>query len=230
MNRIPVARGLLGATTWAASASSPAGKASGEGADDSSGPYVIVQDTWVYLIDESDAYLDRARDDLAHRNPKSAAANVRKAAALVKAESARAIDEDRKRLARDAEALLQVAQEIDRGKLVKADDLDQAVWLARLDLGIHHDLQAAESWARKDTREAGRSLSAATRYVAAAARSADAKVSADVRTALANAQRIGDRATQGVGNVVESDWMRAREDLHKAIRSLSKDADPGRAS
>ena len=196
------------------------------------GPESAVPDSWIYVIDEPGVYLDRACNDLRRRQRPEAASDVRRAAALIDIEATRAKGADRARLKRDASELLQLADQIEAGRLADAKRLSLAVAIARVDLGIHHDLRAAAAWMRHDRLAAGRSLAAAGRYVNGASSGLDEKVPASLSEELHQAEGLGDRLAHGAEDTSESAWTRAREALRRAFRLLdekleAKSAAPG---
>lgn len=231
-----VAAPLLLAIAWpdAWSASSPAPAPTPAMAADASGasktrpdpeqldPYLVVQDSWVYLVDEPGIYLDRAREELSRKQPQKASANVRKAAAMVEAEARRAFGEDEVRLERDATALMRVANEIDAGKLSDPQRLDRAFVAARADLGLHHDLKAAEAWLKRDTQAAGRSIAAAARYARSALHGIDKTTAVRFDEGLQSVEQLGSRLGNRTEGAVESDWTRARNTLGHALEALGR--------
>jgi len=106
---------------------------------DGSLPYAVVEDTWIYLIDEPGIYLDQARADLRRGMFTRAATDVRKAAAMIDADATRADAPNRARLKQNVGALLQVAAGIDAGRVTDGERLDIAIAKARTDLAVHHD-------------------------------------------------------------------------------------------
>jgi hypothetical protein len=208
------ALGCLVAATLGAAGVAPARAA------DTALPYLIVEDSWIYMIDAPRLYLDRAHEDLRHGHPALAAAAVRKAAALVGDEASRAGGPDQGRLQRDAGALLQVADEVDTGRIAGPRRLDLAVVTARADLGVHHDLGASEAWARKDAQEAGRSLAAASRYVEGALVTLDDKVAASSAQGLQTIEGFGEHLAAGTDGAVQPEWARARATMDQALNEL----------
>jgi hypothetical protein len=161
--------------------------------------YLSVQDSWPPRIDEPGLDLDRARAQLRRGRTKLAAAEVRQAAAVVADAANRAGGADKARLQGDANALLQVAGEIDAGRIEQPTRFDVAVVPVHEDLGLRHDLQAAGAWARQQTEAAGRSLAAASRMV----------------------EGFGAHLAAGTGSAVESEWTRARDTVQAALDDLS---------
>jgi hypothetical protein len=200
-------------TTAAAKQAGSAGK---------EGPYWVVEDQWTHVTDDPGVLLDRARDDLGKGRTKRAAAAVRKAAAMLDAEATLATGEDRASLKRDASALMAVAAQIEAARLTVPARLDIALLAARADLGTHHELRAAEAWARRDTVAAGRSLAAAARAVDRAWGSIGDTVPDHMRQVLREVESVGDRLSSRADDVAEADWARARNALGQAIEALGK--------
>ena len=170
-------------------------------------PYLVVQDTWIYVIDEPGVYLDRARDEIGKKQYKLAATNLRKAAAMVNAEADRAGDDAKTHLKRDAAALQVVAGDVVAGKVTNAKLLDEQLSQARADLASHHYAKAAEAWAKKDYAVAGRSLAAAARYVESGFTSLGQRSSADVKAAASYGDSLADQGA----NATDSDFNTARD-------------------
>lgn len=186
---------------------------------DKEAPYVVVQDSWIYVIDEPGVYLDRARGEVARKQYKLAATNLRKAAAMIDKEAAdRASDDDKTKLTRDAAALLVTAQDVGAGKVTDARQLDKQMAQARANLASHHYIKSAEAWAKKDYVAAGASLAAAAHYVENGFGSLGQKATGDVKSAAS----YGDRLTDQGASAVESDFNAARNAVGGAIDKLGK--------
>lgn len=181
-----------------------------------------AKDSWIYVIEEPGAYLDRAHGALQRRRRADAAANVRRAAAMIDSEATRARGSDRVRLRRDGGALIQVASDIESGALVDTARFDLVVSVARADLGIHHDMMASKAWIRHDEPAAGRALRAAGRYVCSAWMPLDPKMPAQVREALRQVEVLGDRLARRGQRATEAEWTQAHDALHLALQELGK--------
>lgn len=216
MNRLPL-RCLLAATLGLAGLVPPFAANAADGAAQQ-----IAEDSWTYRVDVPGLYLDRAHVDLRQGQPARAAADLRKAAAMIADEAKLASDGDQARLQRDSRSLLQVADQVDAGRMRGARRLDLAVVTARADLGAHQDLRAAEAWARQDTQAAGRSLAAAARYTEGALATLDGRVAAGSARGLQAVEGFGEQLADRTGSAVDTGWERARGALHEALATLSR--------
>ena len=183
----------------------------------------------VSIVDEPDIYLARARADLERRLFTRAAADVRKAAAVIDAEAARANDANRARLKQDARALLRVAADIDAGRVADGKQIDVAISKARTDLAVHYEWRAAEAWVRDDARSAGRALAASARYAESAFVSLGANTSGK-SDELRKVERFGVRLAHRAAKAAESDWTRARHTLGRVFERLREDVERRYAS
>jgi hypothetical protein len=181
----------------------------------------VVQDSATRRIDEPGLDLDRARAQLGRARPGLAAADVRRAAALLGDEAQHARGADKGRLRRDANALSRVAGEIDAGTIKQPRRFDLAVVAVHADLGFHHDLQATSAWARQDTEGAGRSLAAAARDVRRAFLALDARAARRTVRGLQRVEGFGAHLAHRTGSSVESEWTRARDTVQAALDDLS---------
>jgi hypothetical protein len=189
-------------------------------------PFLIAEDTWIYMIDEPGIYLDRARADVGRKRPQRAAADVRKAAAVLDHEASRVDDDDWARLERDARTLLTIAGLIDAGALTDVAQYDRALSLVRADLGAHCAARASESWAQRDLYAAGRSLSAAARYVKTALATADDSAGTGLRERLTAVDSYGQALARRGATATVSDWQRSRAAVGQALETLGKKIEP----
>jgi hypothetical protein len=208
----------------AASASQPASSADAA----LEAPLLIVSDTWIYLIDEPGIYLDRAREELVHARPLTAAANLRRAAASIDAEAVRADEKQWALLERDANTLLVLANLVEKGSVKDAAPLDKAFAMVRTDLGAYHAGEARESWARRDVAAAGRSLASAARYAKTALVSFGSDADAKLQRGLTEVEVYGRGLAERSKDAANVDWDRSRATLGNALQTLGQKIEPMR--
>jgi hypothetical protein len=182
-------------------------------------PHVVITDTWTFVIDEPGVYLRRASEELDAHRQKMAASNLRKAAAMIDAESSRATSsDDRTRLARDAAALQVVATQVEEGKIKDARLLDEQLARVRSHLAGHHYARAMAAWAEKKLSSAGASIASAGRYVESGLRSVGLKASAD----LGGAVRYGEHLAKTGAADADTDFKNAAKTIDAEITRLDK--------
>ncbi len=182
-------------------------------------PRVVVTDTWTFVIDEPGVYLRRAHEELGAHRQSMAAGNLRKAAAMIDAESSRATSaDDRTRLARDAAALQVVATQVEEGKIKDARLLDEQLARVRSHLAGHHYARAMAAWTDKKLSSAGASIAAAGRYVEGGLRSVGLKASAD----LGRAVRYGEHLAKTGAADADADFDHAAKTIDGELSRLDR--------
>jgi len=124
--------------------------------------YVIVeQEVWIALADEPQQHFRAAHEGFVKKDLKAAAAEIRKGAAFLRLEAARATGASKDALAASVKELDSLAGKVESGGVTAASDLEHAFARAEHALASEHLARAKESWAKKDLKRAGHALEAA---------------------------------------------------------------------
>ncbi len=147
--------------------------------------------------DQAERHFKKAHEYFLEKNWEAAAAEIRKAAALLKQKAAVAASEGRKDLTASARGLEELADRVRKGAVNSVQELDDAFARAHYALARYHNLNAAESWARKATGNAGRELKAAAADLKRGLAWAGHKAETGTETAMKNARRLGEELIKG---------------------------------
>lgn len=168
--------------------------------------------TWYPVAAEPQRHFGAAIEAYAKRDYKAAAAEVRKGAAFVRLEAARAVGDGRKELdAADAD-LERAAAALDKGTLAARHDLEKTFASADHALALAHRTRAAESWAHRSYGQVGYELEAAAHGLENGAAWVGSEAKAAATVASADARAIGDKLARG------GVW--AKDEIAKAFESL----------
>lgn len=167
---------------------------------------------WYPVADEPQRHFGAAVEAYARKDYKAAATEVRKAAAYVRLESARAVGQARTGLDAAAAGLEKTAQALDKGAIKAEKDLDKAFANANHALALAHRAKAAESWARKAYDQAGYELKAAAQGLESAAFWTGAEAKSAASAAVQDARSVGDKLASG------GVW--AKDEVAKGFESL----------
>ncbi|MCJ7618317.1 MAG: hypothetical protein MUO43_17450 [Desulfobacterales bacterium] len=122
---------------------------------------VIEEDIYFVFDDEPSANFYNAHENFMKRNFKAAASQLRKAAAFVKLESARATADGKKLLVSYYRELEKLAQKVENGTVASVKDLEVIFSKTHQALAKHHYLKAVEAEGKKNAKAAGRFLKSA---------------------------------------------------------------------
>lgn len=176
---------------------------------------------WYPVADEPQRHFGAAIEAFAKKDYKAAATEVRKAAAYVRLESARAVGDAKKGLdAADAD-LEKTAKALDRGAVKAEKEIDKVFANANHALALAHRAKAAESWAHKAYDQAGYELKAAAHGLESAAAWTGAEAKAAASTATADARVIGDKLASG-GVWAKNEVAKSFESLGGALNKLGQ--------
>lgn len=177
--------------------------------------------TWYPVSEEPQRHFRAAIEAYAKKDYKAAATEVRKAAAYVRLESARAVGEVKKGLdAADAQ-LEKTAKALDQGSVKAEKDLDQTFANADHALALAHRAKAAESWAHRAYDQAGYELEAAAQGLESAASWTGAQAQAAASAAAADARALGDKLASG-GVWAKDEVTKSFESLGSALNKLGQ--------
>ena len=177
--------------------------------------------TWYPVAEEPQRHFGAAVEAYAKKDYKSAATEVRKAAAYVRLESARAVGDIKKGLDAANADLEKTAQSLDKGALKAQKDIEKVFVNANHALALAHRAKAAESWARKAYDEAGYELKAAAHGLESAAAWTGAEAKSAASTVTADARAVGDKLASG-GIWAKNEVAKGFDSLGDALNKLGQ--------
>jgi hypothetical protein len=123
----------------------------------------LVDDTVTLLpyYQHPQHHFEKAIQDLADKNSKAAAGEIRKGAAYLRMEAASAEADTKEALLRSTVELSQLARDLETGVTHEKTDLEHAFARATLARAHYHQLSARKSWLKEDAAGAGHALQAA---------------------------------------------------------------------
>lgn len=154
--------------------------------------------TWYPVAEEPQRHFSAAAEAYAKKDYQAAATEVRKAAAYVRLESARAVGDVKQSLDAANGRLEQTAQALDKGALKGEKEMDKVFANANHALALAHRAKAAESWARKAYDQVGYELKATAHGFESAATWTGTEAKAAASTAAADARAVGDKLGQSI--------------------------------
>jgi hypothetical protein len=167
---------------------------------------------WYPVADEPQRHFGAAADDFAKKDFKAAATEVRKAAAYLRLESARAVGEAKKGLDAAGADLEKTARALDKGAVKVEKDMDQSFANANHALALAHRAKAAESWVHKAYDQAGYELKVAAQGLESAAAWTGTEAKSTVAAGVSDARTVGDKLASG------GVW--AKDEVAKGFESL----------
>ncbi len=176
---------------------------------------------WYPVADEPQRHFGAAVEAFAKKDYKAAATEVRKAAAYVRLESARAVGQAKTGLDAAGAGLEKTAQALDKGAIKAEKDLDTAFANANHALALAHRAKAAESWAHKAYDQAGYELKAAAQGLESAATWTGAEAKSAATTGVTQARSVGDKLASG-GVWAKDEVAKGFESLGGALNKLGQ--------
>jgi hypothetical protein len=121
---------------------------------------IQVPEEVVIILDEDlNDHLQKAREHFTQKDLPAAAADLRKAAALLKLEAGSALTpEDKALLQTSAQELDKLAAEMQKEAPISGTELNHAIARAHYGSARHYYLPAMEDWTKKATAQAGHDL------------------------------------------------------------------------
>jgi hypothetical protein len=123
--------------------------------------YVVVQeDVLTVFVDAPGEHFHKARQSFLKKDYKAAAEEIRKGAAFMKLQVARATSEGKKLLTVSTDELEKLAMDVEKGTVTSAATLNHAFTRAHHALARHHYLKAVEYKAKGAATKLGHALKA----------------------------------------------------------------------
>jgi hypothetical protein len=176
---------------------------------------------WYPFADEPQRHFGAAVEAFAKKDYMAAATEVRKAAAYVRLESARAVGGAKKALDAANADLENTARALDKGTIKAERDMDKAFADADHALALAHRAKAAESWAHKAYDQAGYELKAAAQGLESAAAWTGTEAKSAASAGVLDARTVGDKLASG-GVWAKDEVAKGFESLGGALNKLGQ--------
>jgi serine protease Do len=176
------------------------------------------QITQTQVSDELDQYFHKAREEYT-KDANEAAAQIRKAMALLRQEADQSSGEARQLLLQSSKELEGLADQVQKGAVKAAQDLDNAFSRAHTALATYYQQRASKSWAEKAYSDAGQSLKAAALSLEDAWKWSTTKAEKGSQAAVESAKEASDKIAEGSG-WVSAEVSKSIDDLGREIGKL----------
>jgi hypothetical protein len=175
------------------------------------------KDILIVFADEPQHHYMRAFENFSKHDWEAAAFEIRKGAAFLKLETARASADGKKELTASVQMLEKLADDIEKGEVRSAKDLQDVFAKAEHAVAKHHYLIATEAWSKKGIKEAGQELHAAAVSLEHGYAWAGQKLEAGMIKVMDDSRHIA-------GKLIEdSGW--AADEVDKAMEYLKREID-----
>jgi serine protease Do len=159
----------------------------------------------------------QAREHFLKKDFKDAASGIRRAAAYLKNEEAKATGEAKQDLAQSARDLDRLADRVEKKAVISEKELDDTFARAEYALARYYHAMASESWAKKEASQAGRYLTAAATHLENGLISAGQRLEEKSKKVIQEAKDVGEKLEKGVGL--------SGSDVGKSFEAVKKELD-----
>jgi hypothetical protein len=188
--------------------------------------YVLVEeDVLLHFVDSPGEHFHKARENFLKKDTKAAAEEIRKGAAFLRLQAARATTEGKKGLVESVAELEKLANDVEKGTVTSAKTLDYTFAKAHHALARHHYLKALEYRTKKDTKRVGHSLRAAAVHLEHGFAWAGHELEADTVKVVRRAHDLGDKLIIGTG-LMTDEVVKAIDKMGEEIDKLGKVIEP----
>ncbi len=192
--------------------------------------YVLVEeDVLIVFADAPGEHFHKARESFLKKDINSAADEIRKGAAFMKLEAGRGTKESKEELMASVRELEKLANEVKKGTVTSAKELDHSFARAHLALARHHYLKASESWAKKEAKKVGNDLKASTTHLEHALAWSGHELEAAGLAVTKDAVVVSKKLVEGTGWMAE-ETGKAIEAIGKEIEKLGKKLEPAKST
>ncbi len=178
---------------------------------------VIEEDIYYVFDDEPSANFYNAHENFMKRDFKAAASELRKAAAFVKLESARATVDGKKLLVSSYHELDELAKKVENGTVTSVKDLESVFAKTHQALTKHYYLKAVEAEGEKNAKAAGHHLKSAVTQLEHGFSWAGHKLEAAALATVKEIRILSGRLIEGAG------WV--PDKIGSAIKWIGKEVE-----
>jgi hypothetical protein len=162
-----------------------------------------------------DSHFQKAHEFFLKKDLKAAASEIRKGVEVLKKEEANATEEGKKALTASIQELGKLAKDVEKGAVKSEKELGDAFARANNALAKHHYLKASETWAKKETKNAGNALKNAAQHLEQAAKWSGRKLEAGSSEVVKGAREVSDKLIKG------TKWV--AEEVSKGIKDIGNE-------
>jgi hypothetical protein len=190
-------------------------------------PTVLEKKISTASPDEPDEHFRKARESFLRKDVKAAAAEIRKGAVLLKLKAGHAPEEAKEALAASSRELETLARALEQGTVASTQDLRRAFARADRALAEQRYQRAAESWSKKEIKNAGHELKAAANHVKMTVAWAGHKLEATTAALVKEARATAAKLEQATGSTTD-EFGKGLHGVDNAIEKLGKQIEPAK--
>ena len=167
----------------------------------------------------------KAKQDYLQKKMSSAAEQIQKGAAYMKAEAAKASVKGKEALTASSRELEKLAADVKKGTVTSVKMIDESFARAYLALASDAHIKSVESWTRKETAKAGDALDSTTRYLEHGFAWAGQKVETSTKEAIKKSKDLSLRLKEK-GSMVAVEVGKGLKDMGNEIEKFGKRISP----
>jgi hypothetical protein len=174
---------------------------------------------WLPVVEVPQRHFKAARVAFERKDKKTAGGEIRKGAAFLRLEAARAEGESRSALDDTAGKLEILARDVESGTTTDVAMLDHAFRSAQHALANSHYRAASERWTKKEYKQSGYELKATARHLENAADWSEADARKGASESVNEARKVGDKLVKGA-KWTDDEVNKAFENIGKKLKEL----------
>ncbi len=167
----------------------------------------------------------KAKHDYLKKNMNSAAQQIKKAAAYMKAESVKASAKGKEAMTLSSQELEQLAVDVKKGTVTSVKKMEQPFARAYLALARDAHIKSAESWTKKESTKTGEALDSSAGYLERGLAWTGKKVETGTKKTIETSKNLSIKLKEK-GNVIAKDVEKGLKDTGSEIEKFGKKIAP----
>jgi hypothetical protein len=167
----------------------------------------------------------KARQDYLQKNMDSASEQIKKAAAFMKAESAKASAKGKEAMVLSAQELEKLAVDVKKGTVKSVKKIEKPFARAYLALAKDSHIKSAESWTKKESARAGEALDSSAKYLERSLAWTGKKMETGTKKTIEKSRSLSLKLKEK-GSVIAKDMEKGLKDTGSEIEKLGKKISP----
>ena len=167
----------------------------------------------------------KAKQDYLDKNMNSAAEQIQKGVAYMKAKAAKASVKGKEALNASAKELEKLADDVKKGAVTSVKRIEEAFARAYVALASDSQIKSTESWAKNEAAKAGDALDSATKYLERSFAWAGQKVEKSTKEAMKKSEDISLKLKKK-GSVVAEEVGKGLKDMGNEIEKFGERISP----